>query len=60
MTFQARSMFQGTMLAKREMVTYFSCLDLAEHANKQEWDGEMHISAQGNHDVLQDFTSIFI
>jgi hypothetical protein len=33
--------FQATMLSKRKMVTYFSCLDLAEHANKQEWDGEI-------------------
>jgi hypothetical protein len=41
-------MFQAAMLAKLEMVTtYFSCFDHVEHANKNEWDWEMHISAQG-------------
>lgn len=35
------------MLPKWEMVMHVSCLDLTEHANKREWVGEMHISAQG-------------
>jgi hypothetical protein len=43
------------MLANLGTLTHFSYLVLAEHASMQEWDGKMHISTQGYHDIPKYF-----